>query len=89
MFKKRHSFQPMGINVANPYYDPAETNVDAWIAYDRKISNDRIGWKIQLSARNLIGDDDPIAITVQPLGEPATVRLAPEKRWFLTSTFTF
>jgi Outer membrane receptor proteins, mostly Fe transport len=77
------------IDVANPYYSPAETNVDAWIGYSRKLWNDRVKWRVRLSARNLIGDDTPIAITAQPWGDVAVARLAPERRWYLTNTFEF
>lgn len=80
---------PVTIDVANPYWAPAQINVDGWIGYQRKIWKDRILWKAQLNGRNLIGDDDTLAITVQPWGAPAVVRLPPEKRWYLTNTFSF
>jgi len=79
----------VNIDIANPYYAPAETNVDAWISYSRKIWKDKINWKVQLNVRNLIGDTDPVAITVQPWGDVATARLAPERRWYLSSSFAF
>ena len=59
------------------------------MSYERKLWNDRINWKLQLNVRNLYGDSDPIAIGVQPWGEVSTVRLAPERRWYLTNTFSF
>jgi|CXWL01.1.fsa_nt_gi outer membrane receptor protein involved in Fe transport len=77
------------LDLAHPYYAPAETNVDAWIGYERSIWNNRIKWKVQLNARNIIADEAVIAIGVQPWGEASTVRLPPEKRWYLTNTFTF
>ncbi len=77
------------IDIAHPYYSKPETNVDAFVGYTRKIWRDRIGWKAQLNVRNLIGQTGTIPITVQPWGEAATVRLAPEKRWYLTNTFSF
>lgn len=49
----------------------------------------RIDWKVQLNVRNIIGNHDPIPITVQPWGETAMARLAPERRWYLTNTFGF
>jgi hypothetical protein len=76
-------------DLANPYYAPAEMNVDAWLSYSRKIWNERIQWKAQLNVRNLYGDDDLVGITVQPWGEVARVRLPPERRWFLSNTFSF
>lgn len=77
------------IDIAHPYYNPAETNVDAWVSYETKLWNDRFGWKVQLNVRNLYGKTGLIPINVQPWGEIATVRLAPERRWYLTSTFSF
>lgn len=77
------------IDLAHPYYAPAETNVDGWISYQRKVWSGKIDWKIQLNVRNLYGSSDLIPISVQPWGEVSTVRLAPERRWYLTNTFSF
>ena len=77
------------IDLAHPYYAPAETNVDAWLSYQRKIWSGRIDWKVQLNVRNLYGSSDLIPIGVQPWGEISTVRLAPERRWYLTNSFSF
>ncbi len=77
------------IDIAHPYYAPPDTNVDAWVSYQRKIWHNRIDWKLQLNASNILGGDDPIAITVQPWGQIANARIAPEKRWYLTSSFGF
>lgn len=85
----RNANQSVTLDLAHPYYAPAETNVDAWIGYERMIWKNRIKWKVQLNARNLIADSSVIPIGVQPWGEPSTVRLPPEKRWYLTNTFSF
>lgn len=77
------------VDLENPYYAPAETNVDAFVSYQRDLWNGRVKWKVQLNVRNLIADNDPIAIGVQPWGEISSARLAPERRWYLTNTFTF
>lgn len=79
----------VNLDLKHPYYAPAETNVDCFTAYERKILGDRIGWKLQLNIRNVIARDTLIPVTVQPWGEAAVVRLAPERRWFLTNTFSF
>jgi hypothetical protein len=76
-------------DIANPHYGPAETNVDAWITYERKIWNDRIDWKVQLNVKNLLGGNGLIAIRTQPWGAAAAVRIPPEKRWYITNTFEF
>jgi len=77
------------VDIKHPFYAPPETNVDAWVGYSRKLWHDRIDWKVQLNVRNIIGNHDPIPITVQPWGETAMARLAPERRWYLTNTFGF
>ncbi len=79
----------VNIDIKRPFYAPQETTVDAWVGYERKLWQKRIGWKVQLSVRNLIADRTPIAITVQPWGEVASVRTPPEQRWYLTNTFNF
>ncbi len=77
------------LDIAHPYYAPAEANVDGWVSYGRKLWKDRVDWKVQLNVRNLYGDAATIPIGVQPWGEASTVRLAPEHRWYLTNTFSF
>lgn len=77
------------VDVANPYWSDDDLNVDAWVSYQRKIWNDRINWKVQLNGRNVIGDDAPIAIQSQPDGSVARTRLPPERRFYLTNTFSF
>ncbi len=77
------------IDLAHPYYAPAETNFDAWISYERKVWNNRVDWKVQLNARNLFGSTDPIGVAVQPWGDFSATRLAPERRYYLTNTFRF
>jgi hypothetical protein len=79
----------VSLDLQHPWYAPAETNVDFFTAYERRILGDRIGWKLQLNVRNLIARDTLIPVTEQPWGEPAVVRLPPERRWFLTNTFSF
>ena len=79
----------LGLDLAHPFYAPAETNFDAWVSYERKVWQNRINWKVQLNARNIIADDSVIPIGVQPWGEASTVRLPPEKRWYLSNTFAF
>ena len=76
-------------DIKHPYYAPGETNVDAWVAYTRKLWRNRIEWKVQLNAKNLFGGGDPIAVTVQPWGDVAATRLPPERRWYLNNTFSF
>ncbi|MEY2880946.1 MAG: hypothetical protein RLZZ15_3326 [Verrucomicrobiota bacterium] len=86
------SYAPTGsvfIDRSHPYYGPAETNVDVFASYTRKVFRNKIDWKVQLNVRNAIGKGDLIPITTQPDGSPASVRLAPDRRWYVTNTFSF
>ncbi|MBP7141788.1 MAG: TonB-dependent receptor [Opitutaceae bacterium] len=76
-------------DLSKPYYGPSEDFLDVWLSYERKLSK-RIGWKIQLNARNVFGKDELIPISVQPDGHTvASARIAPNREWLLTNTFTF
>lgn len=75
-------------DIANPYKGPAETDVDLWLGYSRKIS-EKIDWRIQLNVRSVGKGNDLIPITVQPDGSPAGYRIAPRQYWSLTNTFRF
>ncbi len=77
------------IDIANPYWGSDDLNVDLSASYSRMIFGNRIRWKAQLNVRNAIGRDSLLPVTIQPWGEVATTRLAPERRWYLTNTFSF
>jgi hypothetical protein len=76
-------------DLTKPYYGPSEDALDAWISYERKLTK-KINWKIQLNGRNLLGKEELIPISVQPDGTTwASVRIAPNREWFVTNTFSF
>ncbi len=77
------------IDLTQPHYGPSEFNVDFFGGYTRRLWRDRIEWKIQLNIRNALTRDELIPVTAQPDGSPASARLPPERRWFLTNTFSF
>ncbi len=79
----------VNIDIAHPYWASADTNVDLFASYSRPIFSGKIRWKAQLNVRNAIGSGSLLPVTVQPWGEVATTRLAPERRWYLTNTFSF
>lgn len=78
----------ISFDLANPYRGPAETNIDLWVGYGRKLSND-IDWRIQLNVRNLGEGDYLIPVTTQPDGTAAGYRIAPRQAWTITNTFKF
>jgi len=76
------------IDLNKPYKGPAETNVDFWLGYRRRLSQ-KIDWRIQLNVRNAFAGDDLIPVTVQPDGTPAAYRIAPTQTWTISNTFQF
>jgi outer membrane receptor protein involved in Fe transport len=88
-YDNRPILQSVVVDINHPYYAPAETNVDARIGYKRKFHGNKLEWSVQLNVTNLIAPTSLIPIGVQPWGGYSTVRLAPERRWYLTNTITF
>lgn len=77
-------------DINNPYFDEAQTNVDLWASYRVPISNDSIRWKIQLNVQNVFASEsDVITTAVNPNGNAARVRFAPQRTFFLTNTIKF
>jgi hypothetical protein len=83
---------PDGVNgivdVRNPYYGEAETNIDGWIGYSRKL-NKNIRWNIQLNVRNIGVGNRLIPVSAQPDGTIDTGRISTPQSWTLTNTFEF
>ncbi|MFM7752530.1 MAG: hypothetical protein ACKPB0_19145, partial [Opitutaceae bacterium] len=76
-------------DVAHPYWAGDDLNLDLFASYTRPVFGGKIRWKAQLNIRNAIGSDSLLPVTIQPWGEVATTRLAPERRWYLANTFSF
>ena len=72
----------------NPYYGPAETDIDLWIGYKRQLTK-KITYAIQLNVRNVGKGNSLIPITVQPDGTVAAWRIAPTEVWSITNTLSF
>jgi hypothetical protein len=77
------------IDRTKPYFAPGETNVDVFASYGRRLWKDRLDWKVQVNVRNALGTDTLIAINAQPDGSIAAYRVPPEKRIYLTNSFSF
>ncbi|AOS43597.1 Ferrichrome-iron receptor precursor [Lacunisphaera limnophila] len=78
----------INFDIANPYKGPAETDVDLWVGYGRKLFN-KVDWRIQLNVRSVGKGNSLIPITVQPDGSPAGYRIAPRQYWSLSNNFRF
>jgi len=72
----------------SPYYGPAETNIDLWIGYTRKLTA-KIEYKVQLNVRNVGKGNYLIPVTVQPDGTVASWRIGAPEIWSLTNTLSF
>lgn len=72
----------------HPYYGPAESDIDLWIGYTRKLRHN-LTFKTQLNVTNVGRGDYLIPITTQPDGTPAGWRIAPTQIWRLTNTLEF
>lgn len=88
LIKTNDPTNPVSYDLKNPYLGPAEGNLDAWIGYERKIT-DKIRWRGQLNLRNLTTREKLIPVTVQGDGSLAVGRIPETFGWTLTNTFTF
>ncbi|MDI1335773.1 MAG: hypothetical protein PSU94_06265 [Lacunisphaera sp.] len=71
-----------------PFYGKDEFNGDVWVKYSRKLT-EKIKWEVQLNVRNLIGSSSDIPVAIDPDGHTSVYRIAPEKAWYLSNTFSF
>ena len=76
-------------DLANPFWGPEEFNGDLWINYSRPIWKDRLGWKIQLNARNILGDHKRIPVVTNPDGRLVITRNPNPQEIFLSNTISF
>jgi len=86
---RRNADGSVFIDTKNPWWGKADTNVDLTLGYERALFKKKVLWKAQLNVKNAFTGSDPIIIGVQPWGEVAQVRIPPERRVYLTNSFTF
>lgn len=75
-------------DLSRPFFGPDELNGDLWLSYTRRLGQ-KIRWKVQLNARNIVGSQDDIPIFTNPDGTHAMYRVAPTRLFMLTNTFQF
>ena len=76
------------LDVTNPITGGAETNIDLWAGYQRKLS-EKFTWRIQVNLRNVGKDYDLIPVSVNPDGTMAVGRVSEGMTWQVTNTFSF
>lgn len=75
-------------DLSHPFYGPETWNGDVWVSYRRKLTP-KIGWTIQLNARNAVGERGQIPVVINPDGQLAVVRNPNPREIFLTNTLSF
>ena len=77
------------IDPTSPVYDQGNYYTDLWIAYGRKIYNNKVGWKVQLNVFNALenGRLQPIAVNFD--GSPYAWRIIDPRQFVLSTTFSF
>lgn len=74
-------------DLSRPIFLPAETHIDLWVSYTRKIFSDKTKMKVQLNLRDVTEKGGLQAILYNPDGSPAQYRIKDPRTWFLTTTF--
>ncbi len=75
--------------LSDPFMGGQDMRGDLWFSYRTKIGAGEMPFKIQLNLQNVLGDDAPIPVAINPDGEMAIVRSAPEKKFMITTTIDF
>jgi hypothetical protein len=76
-------------DVKNPYYGPAELNVDAWLRYERPIFRGKVNLSLQFNVYNMLNENDLIPVGTQPDGSVAAYRIPSSRRYELSMRFGF
>ncbi len=74
-------------DVHNPYYGPAQTDVDAWIGYTHKFR--KFTFSAQMNVKNIGVGNELIPVSAQPDGSVAAWRIREPQYISLRTTFTF
>ncbi|MBI4623823.1 MAG: hypothetical protein HY736_11490 [Verrucomicrobia bacterium] len=76
-------------DVRHPFYGPPETSYDAWVSYQRKILNGKVGLKIQLNVKNIFTHNELIPTVINPDGSIPVWSIAEGRKFTLTTRFSF
>ena len=76
-------------DIKNPFKRGSDERFDLWLGYNRKLSNGKVDWSIQLNIYNIFGDDELIPVRANPDGTIANFRIQQGATWRLSTTFGF
>ncbi|RXK53369.1 hypothetical protein ESB00_16885 [Oleiharenicola lentus] len=72
----------------HPYYVDANTSVDLWFAYRKKL-REKYDWNVQLNLYNVGQQDRLVSTSAQPNGSIREARIAEGMGWEITTGFRF
>ncbi len=75
-------------DVNQPIYGKAQSHFDAWIGYERRLT-EKIDWRVQLNVRNVGERDRLVTVAVQPDGSVAQSRIMSGTTYDLSMKFIF
>ncbi|MBC2604462.1 TonB-dependent receptor plug domain-containing protein [Pelagicoccus albus] len=75
------------LDVDQPFYGEEESAFDAWVGYSKPFEN--FDWSIQLNMKNIGENPHLVAISANPDGTAAAMRIVEGMTWQLTNTFKF
>jgi hypothetical protein len=76
-------------DTTRPVYDDPLWVTDLWIAYTRKIFNDKVRMKLQLNVADVFEDGGLKPVAVNYDGKPYAYRIVDPRTFILTATFDF
>ena len=79
-------------DLANPIFGPSETQVDAWIGWEKDLGlmlGQNTHLRIQLNIRNLLDEDDLIPVVANPDETIPVFRIPAERRFELSGSLSY
>ena len=76
-------------DVSRPRYDDPMWYTDLWVAYTRKIFNDKVRMKLQLNVADVFQDGELKPVRVDFDGKPYAFRIVDSRQFIFTATFDF
>ena len=75
-------------DVNQPIYGPTESHFDAWVGYQRKLS-DKIDWRVQFNVRSVGEKSKLVTAAVEPDGSVAQQRIMSGATYDFSMKFMF
>ena len=75
-------------DINQPIYGPTESHFDAWVGYQRKLS-DKIDWRVQFNVRSVGEKSKLVTAAVEPDGSVAQQRIMSGATYDFSMKFMF